>query len=295
MWPIEGLAPKVGDLPWDNLPSGTPLGRTGGHWGLYPRRLCSISIQLAKLRMRRWSGRQEWEVGSHSERLLTGGVYLRRYRATLPDPSGAVSAAATPCLTPATVAEPALNERRAFLGGVHHPWRRFFARWVDTVAIGVPAGFAIGVGIGLLSHYLPALSILLRDHPLLWTVIGLAAWAPIEALLVSATGTTPGKWLFGIRILDAESNARLSLGGAFKRTILALAQGCGAALPVLSLITALCAYQRLTRTGTTLWDASTEAKVTHTKWTPVRATACVLAVMGVLVVLVGLQLIANSQ
>jgi ribosome-binding protein aMBF1 (putative translation factor) len=37
------------------------------------------------------------------------------------------------------------DESKRFLGGVYHPWRRFFARTVDLISIGIPIFFAIFV------------------------------------------------------------------------------------------------------------------------------------------------------
>ena len=52
---------------------------------------------------------------------------------------------------------------------------------------------------------------------------------------------------------------------------------------------ALFAYRRLTRTGTTLWDASTSAVVLHKKWGVFRALACTAAVFAVLILISALN------
>ena len=44
-------------------------------------------------------------------------------------------------------------------------------------------------------------------HPLLAPIVITASWMPIEALLITSVGTTPGKWLFGIYLQFSISDA----------------------------------------------------------------------------------------
>ena len=74
-----------------------------------------------------------------------------------------------------------------------HPWRRYFARWLDYGLWGAIVSFV----------YL----VILRVRPLpgdfgsaLITVAGMALFIPEEALLLCKLGTTPGKFALGIRL-----------------------------------------------------------------------------------------------
>lgn len=64
-------------------------------------------------------------------------------------------------------------------------------------------------------------------------------WAFVEANLLSSIGTTPGKWLLGIRVITFEGN-RPALLGAFKRSIGAWWYGLGAGfVPVMPVMMAV--------------------------------------------------------
>lgn len=108
------------------------------------------------------------------------------------------------------------------------PWRRFFARRLDTalysllwnlilLLCGVPltnrgggAGFADGIMLLLLTLVL-------------------------EPLFLSLTGTTPGKWLLGLSVTDRDG-FRLSYFDALIRTGSVLWYGEGLGIPIVNLI-----------------------------------------------------------
>ena len=184
------------------------------------------------------------------------------------------------------------------LGDTYHPWRRFFARTVDLWTLGLVLLYLFARLIGhIAGTYLPVqyetqlLSIF--TNPLTWAIILSLIWVPVEAGLLTMFGTTPAKWLFGIRVLAQDGN-RLSIGKALERSILVLIQGLGLGIPIVALFTQLFAYSRLTKTGTTLWDRSTDAVVTHQEWGFFRTVACVITVLGVLVILALVNSIGNQ-
>ena len=101
-------------------------------------------------------------------------------------------------------------------------------------------------------------------------------------------GTTPAKWLFGIRVAQPSGNL-LSFPDALNRSFLVFVQGVGLGIPLVALFTQLFAYRRLTTTGTTLWDTSANAVVLHKKWGVFRALLCTAAVFIVLVLMSALN------
>jgi hypothetical protein len=101
-------------------------------------------------------------------------------------------------------------------------------------------------------------------------------------------GTTPAKWLFGIRVAHADGNV-LSFSESLNRSFLVFVQGVGLGIPFVALFTQLFAYRRLTKTGTTLWDTSSSAVVLHKKWGVFRALACTAAVFVVLILISALN------
>ena len=181
-----------------------------------------------------------------------------------------------------------VDQSKKFLGGEHHPWRRLFARTVDICTAGLvlfmllifafsatmpeqAAGFAKAIG-----------------NPIIASVVLYLIWLPAEALLLSLFGTTPAKWLFGIRVAHPGGNL-LSFAAALNRSFLVFVQGVGFGIPFVALFTQLFAYRRLTKTRTTLWDTSTTAAGLPMKGGVFRALACTAAVFSVLILMSALN------
>ena len=110
---------------------------------------------------------------------------------------------------------------------LHVPWRRFFARMIDLLlydltwmVILTSAGLCVAGnrGVTLLNDFLALLTMLL-----------------LEPLLLHLFGTTPGKWLMGLRVTD-ESGKTLPLAAAWRRTWRVLWYGYGACIPIYSII-----------------------------------------------------------
>lgn len=161
--------------------------------------------------------------------------------------------------------------------GQTHPWRRFFARSLD----GALATIGFGVLIVLLA---PSW----LDQPdLIFAAPIYLGWAALEASMLSVVGATPARWLFGIRVLAAETGRPLPIARSLKRVVIVWVAGLGLTIPLVALVTQAMAYHRLTTTGTTIWDRSSEAIVTHTEWSAARAfvcTACIALVLGIIIV-----------
>ncbi len=154
-----------------------------------------------------------------------------------------------------------------------HPWRRCFARFIDSILIATPITFLL---IYLIASFIP-ISILTA------IIAQSLLWLPIEALFISRLRATPGKWIFGIHITN-QSGENLSFEQALKRVWLVIFQGQALGLPLISFVTQTFAFFRLKNTGTTLWDTSIGSVVTHKKWTFIRATLCTLTTLLAMVV-----------
>jgi hypothetical protein len=157
------------------------------------------------------------------------------------------AAIASPAAVPAAPADPG---GEAALAGPGRPGVRLIARVVD--------GTLFGLGIVLVAPN--ALAVL-------WL-----AWFPVEALLLSRWGFTPGKWLLRIAVRDREGR-RPTFRDAFRRVALVWAYGMGADTPF-GLATAVLARDGLKRKGTTYWDAVGGYEVHHR---PVGAARAVVA------------------
>src|SRR5262249_44153066 len=72
------------------------------------------------------------------------------------------------------------------------PWVRYWARWIDSLLIGILVSFPFGFILpeGLQNPFVDSLIF----------SIALMTWIPIEALLLVTIGTTPGKALLKISV-----------------------------------------------------------------------------------------------
>lgn len=108
---------------------------------------------------------------------------------------------------------------------VRCPWRRYFARMLD-VSFGsmilwavLALVFRVNVSnIGSFAEWLLG-------------YVEWGIWLPIEALLLSRWGSTPGKWIMGIRV-EHEDGRKLTFGEALDRTWQVFVKGMGALIPI---------------------------------------------------------------
>lgn len=133
-----------------------------------------------------------------------------------------------------------------------HPWIRFFARGMDATLVMMTLSVACAV-------------IFRGRYPVPSLVIyaGLAVVSVfIEALLLSAWGTTPGKAFLGIKV-ETASGTKPTYSQALSRSFMVWLIGQGLYIPIVSIITELVAYGKLTSEGQTTWDRSTGLRVRH--------------------------------
>ena len=162
-----------------------------------------------------------------------------------------------------------VEQSNTFLGGNTHPWRRYFARMVDTWTTYFMPGFVLGFMLG--------------DFNLLAFLAFLVMQLFVEAGLISLFGATPAKWLFGIRVVHPDGSL-LTFPEALSRSFLVFVQGLGFCIPFIAAFTQLFAYWRLTKTGTTRWDVATNAVVHHEKWDLLQTLGCIVVVLVALMI-----------
>ncbi len=146
-----------------------------------------------------------------------------------------------------------------------HAWLRYLARHVDLELY-----MLLSTALALFAFGLPWNN---RGYQLLVVVLSLALMAVLEPLLLSTWGWTPGKWLMGLRLRDHKGR-KLEYGEAFVRTLLVLAQGMGANIPILSLVCQWKAYRRAVPPETVPptppqdqpWDETDRYTVEGRKW-----------------------------
>lgn len=130
---------------------------------------------------------------------------------------------------------------------VQAPWRRFFARSLDegiyTLLWMAFLGLVMNVNFldrGLLGDCLDFIMILVLNLLL-------------EPLFLSRLGTTPGKWIMGLRVTDYE-DGRLTYEEAMTRTKKVLWQGVGLNLPVVNVVCVWTSRYACLRGETLYWE-----------------------------------------
>ncbi len=125
--------------------------------------------------------------------------------------------------SPSVPATDAIREQRA-------PWRRYWARSFDMTLYG-----SLIFAVAALAFHLftPVGGVTFAHRILLWALV-IAALLLLEPLFLSFLGTTPGKWILGLRVTDPDGR-RLTREDAFVRTADVLLFGLGFNVPLVNL------------------------------------------------------------
>lgn len=125
-----------------------------------------------------------------------------------------------------------------------HPWRRCFARAIDTTIYET----MLMVPLYLLFHLEDSIVTLVC-----FTVLGMMMTVIAEPVLLSCFGTTVGKWLFGIRVLSGNGK-KLSWQEAAERTGMVLWHGMAFHIPLWDIYRLYKSYAAYTEGETMSWD-----------------------------------------
>jgi hypothetical protein len=148
--------------------------------------------------------------------------------------------------------------------GVNHPWRRYFARFVDFYIFGLWWFVIFGLLLEKASPELHKHLVFIVKEGIFDGPLGLLIWMPIEVALISLFGTTPGKLLFGICVKDQNGN-NLTILDSLRRYIKLVVSGLACGFPILLYLANLWACKRLESEGTTSWDNGAGSVVVHSE------------------------------
>ncbi len=169
--------------------------------------------------------------------------------APMPDDGGALAAPSGVLATSGVAPPPA------------GPWRRFFARQADyflfvpAVTLPLEAAWSALLAAGETSAFgdpaggLPG--VLLGAAAL--NVACVVAFVLPEALMLRAWGTTPGKWLFRVRVVPLHG-VRPTFAETLDRSLRVAVLGMALGLPFLWLLSALRAWRVLVERGRLEWE-----------------------------------------
>lgn len=139
-------------------------------------------------------------------------------------------------------------------GTCPRPFRRYLARNLDISVTAFLMYFILSV---LLHINMSAISTLLA-------IAAAFAETLIEPLLITFFGTTPGKFVMGIRVTNLTTGNRLTLKEAYIRSVRVLWYGMGAFIPIFSIIREFIAF-KLCKAGEQMpWDTDCSVKIKTT-------------------------------
>ncbi|MDQ0888864.1 putative RDD family membrane protein YckC [Paenibacillus sp. V4I9] len=147
------------------------------------------------------------------------------------------------------------------------PWLRLWARYLDSLLFVYLIQLLDRSSVPFVSPIIDWIMygpfIIPGTEEYVMTTILLLVWIPLESLLLSLVGTTPGKFLFGVKVRNPDG-ARLSLRQACKRSFLVWWRGEAAGIPVIYLFTHASAYQTLkNKLRQTTWDREMNIIISH--------------------------------
>lgn len=161
------------------------------------------------------------------------------------------------------------------------PWVRFWARFFDIYLFGVVAGTT-------LEFIAPEL--IEKSNDTMVGVILIFFWIFVESILMSVSGTTPGKAFLRTHVKKSDGSP-IEMNEALSRSFRVWWRGMGIGAPFISLITLTIAYRRLKEEGVTTWDKDTGFVVTHGEIGWVRILLMIAFFLGFIgLVIVGLTM-----
>ncbi len=156
-----------------------------------------------------------------------------------------------------------------------HLWRRFAARWFDYL-----------VFLALLFSVIAITGIDLAglQRNLFFPFVMILPWLFVETTLLHFWGTTPGKWLTGLQVRDAEGR-KLSAGASFTRTMRVMILGMGFAQPLFREVCHLISLWLAVKKKIVMWDTGVGIRLERIRETPVKWVTFALGLLFSFIVL----------
>ncbi len=163
-----------------------------------------------------------------------------------------------PALSKGSAAETGtLQDGRGWLLKPVTPWRRYGARMIDTTVHGFLCFLSVAVAWYIIAPESADWFFARMDTPagaLLDLILTTFFAAVVGSFVVGATGSSLGKVIFGVRVVDYNFRP-IGVGKGLAREFRVWGLGLGFGIPLVSLITLILAYQSLKKDGATPWDS----------------------------------------
>jgi hypothetical protein len=99
-------------------------------------------------------------------------------------------------------------------------------------------------------------------YKIFYFLTGIILVTLINIIFTGCIGSTIGKWIFGIKILDKDLKP-IGIRLAFKREMLVLVRGLGLYIPIITIFTMIAGYRILERDKITSWDKELRLNVLY--------------------------------
>jgi len=166
------------------------------------------------------------------------------------------------------------------------PWSRYLARGLDMLIAAIVL-WVIPAVVREATQLTPAAHVIGTGRLLVLSFITSMMVTPLQALTLGLTGSTAGKWLFGVRVTRPDGRP-LGIITALKRELSVYLFGMGLGFPFIAQLAQFRSYNTLVNEHQTSWDTNCEWVVTHR---PPGAAASVFFVIG-LTLLIGAIIVA---
>jgi uncharacterized RDD family membrane protein YckC len=173
-----------------------------------------------------------------------------------------------------------------------YAWRRFFARQLDALTVGVGVMMLIGVVISTSDSGAAFLSN--PGSEMILGIVGITLATLPNAIILAATGRSIGKLVFGVRV-RTPSGETPSLMQTFNREIRVTAIGIFFGVPIFTLIAMGMSYQTVQRRGITQWDEDLGLVVTYRPPSTVHGILFALGIVLIVVLVAGLTALGQAN
>lgn len=156
------------------------------------------------------------------------------------------------------------------------PFARLWARWFDlllylVLVFGLMRVLQLDMAAAVVSPW--------------FMLTYLLPWVLLEAIALHQSGTTPGKWLLGVRVELAGSGGLLPLGVSVRRSFRVFVLGMGMNMWLFPILCHGLSLWVLLKTGTTFWDRVSGSRVRVGEVPAGRIVAFVILFLALLVAL----------
>lgn len=175
-----------------------------------------------------------------------------------------------------------------------HPWRRYFARMLDTTVGGAVIWFAVGAVLAAVNQNAAKAFIdyvNLPDSRIVNICLTFFFAAFPNALFIGLTGQSLGKFIFGVKV-TRQSGGYIGFKVAFWREMLVWFRGLGLGIPIVSLFTLVHAFKTLKAERNTSWDCQLSALIVQRPTSRLQTCLGIFGValwLGVMISIVALQ------